>query len=153
MGNLLVHGCHFVDKLCLLNTMIGVIVEKTVNMVMADQKVMERMKVRQLSAVDQLTSLMFDLDIDGNCELNVSELRNVAEHPQLQELLRDIDLPAGFSVEELFDMLDLDSSGTVTRNEFIGGLFRLVFSTDFQRECLAHLRETHVKRCVLKAQK
>ena len=96
--------------------------------------------------VDQLTSLMFDLDIDGNSELNVSGLRNGADHPQLQELLRDIDLPPGCSGEALFDMLDLDSSGTVARNEFIGCFARLVFSTVFFRENALHACAKQMRR-------
>jgi len=137
--------------LCLLNTMVGVIVEKTVSLVLEDDKAAKEMKARQMSAVQDLSSLMFDLDLDGNSELSISELRLGAKSECLRHLLQMIELPAGFSVEELFDMLDLDSSGTISRNEFIGGLFRLVFSSPFQRECLARLGETNVKRCVLQA--
>lgn len=135
-----------VMTLCLLNTIIGVIVEKTVCAVLEDDAHQKRSKARQMEAIEDLAELMFELDEDGNYELDVNELQRGVSNPRLHKLLRHIDLPVGFTAEELFNMLDLDGSGKISRSEFIGGIFRLIFSNDFQRQCLTILRDTQTKK-------
>lgn len=137
-----------VMSLCILNTIIGVIVDKTVSAVLFDEGSLDRARKRQCDAIAEIAELMFELDEDENAEISLTELKQGSQNPVLQHLLREIDLPAGFSVEELFNMLDTDYNGIVTRTEFIGGMFRLVYSNEFQRECLARVGETYVKHCV-----
>jgi len=43
-------------------------------------------------------------------------------------------------------MLDQNGDGLISRDEFIGGLFRSVFSNDSQRECLIRLGQAHLKQ-------
>jgi len=136
-----------VITLCLLNTIVGVIVEKTVSVYTEDDAGTKAAKRKQMQAIDRLANLMFELDEDGTGDLSVSELVSGAtKKNDLRELLRQIDLPVGFTIEELFDILDVDGSGIISRSEFIGGLFRMVFSNTFQRDCLTRLGEAQMRR-------
>jgi len=140
-----------VVSLCILNTIIGVIVDKTVAAALIDKQCILRQKRLQMRAIQRLADTMCELDDDGNSVLSLDELRKGSGNQRLQCLLRQIDLPAGFTAEELFAMLDIDSSTVISYDEFVGGMFRLLFSNGFQRECLARLGESNVKQVILRA--
>jgi hypothetical protein len=63
-------------------------------------------------------------------------LEEGGSNAQLQEMLRGIDLPAGFTFLELFQTLDHDGNGTLTKKEFVSGVMRLIHSSEFHRECM-----------------
>jgi len=134
--------------LCLFNTIIGVIVDKTVSTILLDESHKKFMRQKQVSAIEDLASIMFELDANQDQKVSLSELQAGADNPSLTELLREIQLPFGFTVDELFLMLDEDGDGFISRNEFIGGLFRTVFSNEFQRECMLRLGQAHVKHTI-----
>jgi len=137
-----------VMTLCILNSIVGVVVQKTVAAIITNEQAQCKVKKHQMDALEKLADLMFDLDVDGNSELSLNELRAGSKDPRLHKLLRLIDLPVGFTIEELFSLLDVDGSGILSRAEFIGGMFRLIFSNEFQRGCLTQLGETQLKRCI-----
>jgi len=137
--------------LCLLNTILGVIVEKTVTSVLhGDTGKIALQQQKKVDALETLSELIQQFDEDQDGEISLAELKVAIQDPQLQELLHQISLPVGFTVEELFAMLDSDGSGAISYHEFTGGLFRIIYSNDFQRECLLRLGHAHIKACVWK---
>jgi len=140
--------------LCLFNTIIGVIVDKTVTSLLQDESHKRTLRQMQVEAIEDLASLMFELDSNHDQRVSLDELQAGASNPRLQQVLRQIHLPVGFTVEELFMMIDEDGDGFISRNEFIGGLFRTVFSSEFQRECMVRLGLANVRKtmCTIKDQ-
>jgi len=142
-------GCFvLIMSLCVLNTIIGVVVNSTVSVVLHDDSRLQDERRKQMSAIEDLASVMFHLDVDGNQEISREELRAGATNPLLQQILRQIDLPAGFTIDELFLVLDTNGNGQITRNEFIGGMFRLIYSNDFQRQCISRLSEASMRQYI-----
>jgi len=138
-----------VMTLCILNSVVGIVVQKTVEAILQHEQRDSRTRKTQMSALSDLTHLMFQLDVDGSDEISREELVDGSDNPSLIRLLREVDLPAGFTLEDLFCILDADGSGILSRSEFIGGLFRLLFSNEFQRQCLARLGEAQLRQTIL----
>jgi len=137
-----------ITGLGLLNTIIGVIVQRTVTVLLECERDKLNDKKSQLKAVETLAEIMFRLDVNGNDQLSLEELTQGAIDKDFTELLRQIELPHGFSVEELYDMLDTAGDYSLSRAEFIAGMFRLIYSTDFQRQCLFQVEVARLKRSV-----
>merc|ERR1712242_504270 len=56
--------------------------------------------------------------------------------PRLHELTKHVKLPVGYEVTDCHAMFDRDTSGTITQKEFVEGMGRLIFSNEFQRNCM-----------------
>jgi len=134
--------------LCIMNSIVGVVVQKTVDAILRHEQNDIRTKRNQMHAVNDLTQLMFELDIDGSDQLSKEELLAGSENPALRKLLREADFPAGFTLHDLFLILDVDGSGILSKNEFVGGIFRLLHSNEFQRQCLGRLGDAQVRQCM-----
>merc|ERR1712023_481691 len=86
--------------------------------------------------IDKLADLMFSMDVDYNGQVSVDELRNSGKIDELLDVLGLVNLPYGFGLEDLHRMLDVDGSGQLSKDEVVDGMFRLVFSSEFQRDCI-----------------
>merc|ERR1712137_1129582 len=53
-----------------------------------------------------------------------------------------LEFPRGFDVETIIMMLDTDSNGSISKCEFIDGMFHLIFNDEFQRDCCQTLAIT-----------
>jgi len=135
--------------LCILNSIVGVVVQKTVDSILQHEQSDFRTRRTQINAINELTQLMFEMDKDKSDEISMQELVAASESPSLVRILREVDFPAGFTLQDLFQLLDTDGSGILSRNEFVGGIFRLLFSNEFQRQCLARLGEAHLRQTFL----
>jgi len=135
-----------ITGLCLLNTIIGVIVQKTVTVLLEYERNKLNDKRDQLEAVETLAAIMFRLDVNHNGKLSLEELTQGAVDKDFTKLLRQIDLPHGFTVQELYDMLDTEGDYSLDRGEFIAGMFRLIYSSDFQRQCGFQMEMVRMKR-------
>merc|ERR1719468_1380259 len=51
-------------------------------------------------------------------------------------LVKDVSLPVGYEVTDCHAMFDRDASGSITEQEFVEGMGRLIFSNEFQRSCM-----------------
>jgi len=121
----------------ILNVIIGVVVERTTQaMSVVRQSHIEKLKGQQMRQVKSLAKIMFRLDEDGNSFLSRDEFEKGSENMQLQEMLGDIELPAGFTFSEMFTMLDIDGDGWLSKSELVDGIMRLIYSSDFQRDCM-----------------
>merc|ERR1719469_1126537 len=84
----------------------------------------------------------------GGCEsLSRDELEAWAhKRPELVEVLRDIELPRGFTLNDIYLMFDEELGGGLSKQEFVNGMFRLLFSDDYQRSCMLQLSVAEIKR-------
>lgn len=131
----------------LFNVIIGVVVERTTE-AMDEHKsnMLNQEKSGQMNQTKLLADYMFSLDTDGNDRICISEMEKAGENPDLISMLRQIDLPNDFTFLELFQMLDTNGDGTLTRQEFVGGVMRLIYNSEFHRDCLACLALGQIKR-------
>jgi len=123
-----------------LNVIIGIVVEKTTSAVQKFQQ--ERVQARkkeQASIAEQLCELAFEIDTDGDARICIEELRASFENEKLRDLFFKLDLPLGFEEVEFLYMLDVDGNGSLSKQEFVHGILRLIFCSDFQRDCLHNM--------------
>jgi hypothetical protein len=121
--------------------MIGIVVEKTTEAIERhnnDEEAIERHN--KLHSAEQLADLLFHLDKDSDDCLSTQELHEGIENPKFVQVLQTLDLPFAFSATELMNMLDNDRSGHLSMHEFIRGVQRLLYCSDFQRDCIHNMQ-------------
>ncbi|CAE7926007.1 FP1, partial [Symbiodinium sp. KB8] len=110
-----------------LNLIVAVIVDTFAEA--RERDIMNLAEELELSHEDDKKFLrkMFDrLDVEGNGEVTLDDLVNGArQDPEFQSRLRVMDIDE-VDLEQLFHMIDADSSGTVEADEFIAPLSRWV---------------------------
>merc|ERR1711869_19536 len=63
-------------------------------------------------------------DVDGNGELEMEEFRKAIRQPGFSEMLRLIEVPV-LEAEELFFLMDVDKSKSISAAEFVDGIQRV----------------------------
>jgi len=138
-----------IAAICLMNTIVGMIVQKTMNS-WNEQRDEKELQLKEcVDAVRCLASVMFELDGDNDGELSRAEFRAGFEHSDLNRLLRRIELPWGFTSDDLFNLLDTSCRGKLSKDQFTNGLFQLAFGSSFQRECRTSLLHANLHRTIL----
>jgi len=130
-----------------LNAIIGVIVTRT-NQAAAEGAAEDEAEHRkhQMEFVESIKNIIYEIDTDGDGTVSPEEIAAAADNEALVEALYLVELPHGFSMQELHCMLDKDGDGELTKAEFHQGMKRLIFSNDFQRQCLLQLAVAQQKR-------
>merc|ERR1719326_1879180 len=113
----------------------------------------KRERSNQLAAVRELTKMMCELDTNKDEWLSLEEMASAPDNPKFVAMLKQINLPLGFSLRDLYMILDQDGNQKVTTNEFVEGMYRFVNSNEFQRVCLNHLAIAQVKRQLMQTRK
>lgn len=131
----------------IMNAIIGVIVARTSAAAKAaeEEDNLAFMK-RQMAFVEDIGTIIYEIDTDGDGTVSREELEEAGDNEGLMDALCSVELPAGFDMLELHCMLDKDGDGELTKSEFQQGMRRLIFSNDFQRQCLMMLAVAQQKR-------
>merc|ERR1719375_2069125 len=130
-----------------MNAIIGVIVSKTAEAAKeAEAEDLATFRARQMEFVETMKDIIYEIDADGDGTVSPEEIQAAQDNEDLIEALQCVDLPVGFSMSELHCMLDKDGDGELTKGEFGQGMKRLIFSNDFQRQCLLQLAVAQQKR-------
>lgn len=133
----------------ILNVIIGVIVERTNEVaVRIRQGDVEKQKLQQMKVVRKLSEVMFELDVNNDQWLSEDEMMNASGNATFHDMLAEIELPKGFSLADLYLMLDQNVDRRLTEHEFVDGMYRLINSNDFQRMCMIQLTMAQLKRQV-----
>jgi hypothetical protein len=102
-----------------------VIVEGSLDQANADREVRNAHKQQQLKTLIPKIKLMFTaLDADGSGDLCIEEIAN-APMELKHELSKCVKVE---DLEELFELIDSDESGSIDLDEFVDGLSKIVAS-------------------------
>jgi Ca2+-binding EF-hand superfamily protein len=74
--------------------------------------------------INTMDMLFVELDQDGDGEINLEELQQHMLLPKVEAYFKSLDLDVT-QAKKLFGLMDLDHSGTISREEFIVGCSRL----------------------------
>ncbi|CAJ1372073.1 unnamed protein product [Effrenium voratum] len=103
----------FLTTFGLLNIIVGVIVENTLNIAQSDQDLQDRRMQRQiLGELEFLKSVFESADSDGSGTLDRDEFVEICQRPEVKTALLRMEVPAE-QPEELFDILDEEGSGQI----------------------------------------
>lgn len=108
----------FLTTFGLLNIIVGVIVENTLNIAQSDQELQDRRMQRQLlHELEFLRQVFEDADFDGSGTLDREEFVDICQRHEVKTALLRMEIPAE-QPEELFDILDEDQLGAITFLQF-----------------------------------
>eukprot|EP00929_Paragymnodinium_shiwhaense_P018523 TRINITY_DN12934_c0_g1_i1.p1 TRINITY_DN12934_c0_g1~~TRINITY_DN12934_c0_g1_i1.p1 ORF type:complete len:828 (-),score=227.51 TRINITY_DN12934_c0_g1_i1:82-2565(-) len=101
--------------LAMLNVVTGVFVEAALNHAKADKEV---------QCVNDLRDIFMKCDTDNTGMIDLLHFERVMQDPEMEEILKLIDV-APSEARWLFELIDVDESGAISREEFILGCMRL----------------------------
>lgn len=114
-----------ITNLGALNVIVGVVIEATMRTSQQDQTNFKKNKEKQRQMVfSQLREIFEQADVDGSGTLNLEEVIDATNKPEVYNKLKMIEFPAD-KPEEIFNLLDYDGSGELTIEEFITGCIRM----------------------------
>jgi len=105
----------------------------------------EREKKKKISLLTRIRDMVFALDKDESGSISIEEIEEGWQEPQLRELMADINLPKGWTPQELMSLLDADGDEELTFEEFMKSFYRLIASDPFQQSCCMHASLNDVK--------
>jgi len=97
--------------------------------------------VKNLSAEDTIGEPCFTEEEFVSCADQLPELTN---------LMNEIDFPHGFTLGDLYVMLDNSGDNMVVESEFVSGMSQLVFGNEFQRACMLQLSLHRLHKLVVR---
>lgn len=109
----------------LLNIIIGVVVENTIETAARDLIKEKKAQDRQRQfVINHLRDIFEEADVDGSGTLTLDEVVEAVHKPSVYNKLRMIEFPVD-NPENIFKLLDFDDSGELTIDEFITGCVRM----------------------------
>lgn len=109
----------------LMNLIVGVIVENTISTAKHnDAKIKQQNEKNRIRILAHLREIFEMADEDGSGTLTAEEVEHAIQNPEVANKLRIMDFPL-HNPAEFFLLLDTDSSGVLSIEEFIGGCMRL----------------------------
>ena len=135
----------------LMNVIIGVMVEHTNEVMEREREEMEELgRVGKMEMVTELVNTL-ELRNDITCDklLEVTGNFSGGYGEQFKLALDGVNLPHGFDFRSLHQMLDVDCNGLLKKREFTQGMYRLIFSNEFQNGCLIQLATQRIKKQLL----
>mmetsp|Transcript_23913 Transcript_23913/g.43881 ORF Transcript_23913/g.43881 Transcript_23913/m.43881 type:complete len:650 (-) Transcript_23913:84-2033(-) len=132
-----------------MNVIIGMIVDSVMDYSnRIEHAEEEQLRKSRRSKVRQIVGLLDTEYHDLADGLHAKEVAECMRNETMKDLLRGMDLPAGFTGREMMDMLDNNGSGTLQREEFVQNLFRLIDGGGFQQSCMTQSSLNELKRLV-----
>eukprot|EP00439_Symbiodinium_sp_Y106_P068488 s1342_g11.t1 len=125
-------------SISVMNLVTAALVEGTLENARMLRQEEERMKsVTTQQMLPEILELFDRADTDGSGELAIDEMRQFEEDGQVPEQI--LDRASVGSMTELFNVLDVDKSGVVTREEFAEGLLD-IFMRDVSVSSLQQMK-------------
>jgi Ca2+-binding EF-hand superfamily protein len=111
--------------LSLLNTIVGVVVESTLNSAKANEERAGKEKQKlDAKVMESLQAIFTEADADGSGELDREELHNAMKKPKVRQRMRLLDIPYK-DLDLLFNLLDEDGTGLIKTDNFFRGCSKL----------------------------
>jgi voltage-gated sodium channel len=115
----------FFTNITLLNLVTGVIVENVLLIAHQDEIDQLRQERKKRGKITQtLNEIFLRADVDGSFSLSRAEFKAMLVDPEVLVLLRTLDINI-WDAEDLFDILDVDDSGSMDIKEFFEGFSRV----------------------------
>jgi voltage-gated sodium channel len=109
----------------LLNVIVGVIVENSMETASKDSKKTKKKKEKDRQMVfSQLREIFEMADVDDSGSLTLEEVQDALNKPEIYNKLKMIDFPVD-DPKQIFLLLDFDDTGELTIEEFITGCVRM----------------------------
>jgi len=129
-----------------MNLIIGVITERT-SQVQQNYREMQAMRKdgQRLENIKEIAEIMFaEIDSHGDDpdEATITKekmdefVKSEKFGHHIHQMMDAVSLPHGYQLTDCHAMFDRDASGTITQQEFVQGMGRLIFGNDFQRSCM-----------------
>jgi len=134
-----------------MNVIIGMICDSVLSKAQ-ELQMTDHHKVRngKLRLLERLHVMLEKMDINEDGRVDAEELKKaINRDPELLDLIESVDLPEGFSSEELVLMLDANGDGTLSYENFIRSFYRLIDGGDFQQLCLMQLNINSIKHYIM----
>lgn len=132
-----------------LNVIIGVIVDNTMVAQNAiEQEDYAKIRTQRLGLLKEIRDLVFALDSDENGVICIHEIRQGWKNDKFLDLLKEVNLPNGWSPEEFMHLLDWNGSGSLEFEEFLTCFYRLMTNDGFQQNCVMYASLNQVKNMV-----
>jgi hypothetical protein len=141
--------CAYVAISCfgIMNAIIGVIVTRTAEASEANKEEdLLNYRMNQMDVVENIKEIIYSIDTSGDGCVSKDEINAAGNNEELRAILDEVELPYAFTLDDLHTLLDKDGDGELSAAEFFVGMRRLVFSNDFQRECVLVHAVQQVKR-------
>lgn len=134
----------------IMNVMIGIVVDSVLaESKRLDLEMEEQRKESKKQTLERIQKLLEFMDTNVDSVVDLDEMRqSMRDVTELQELLEQCDLPAGWTAHELHTMLDNSGDGLLQTSEFTTNFFRLMNSDDFQQICIMQASINQVKHLV-----
>jgi len=137
----------------LMNAFIGIVVER---IIVAARKAKELdtkfQRQQKLHIAEELVQLVEQIDCGHTKDgwITVEELDKVKDTPPFKRMIELFDFPPGFSLSDLHMILDDNSDGRMSGEEFIDGMFKMIFrSTSFHNQCMHKLAFAQIRQDIL----
>lgn len=136
----------FVTTLGIFNVIVGVIVERaTKAMEKCREETVEIQRQKRLEIIADLAHVVFELDTNGDDTISLKEFEAGTNNERLFGLMKYVGLPHGFTFRDLFRMLDKDGNNSLSKDEFVLGMVRLIRDNPFQQTCSQQLQIGQIK--------
>jgi voltage-gated sodium channel len=114
-----------ITVLCLLNVIIGLVVETTLNNArINDDAATEERKVADAKVMESLRDIFKEADTDGNNTLEFEELEAAMQKKKVRNRMKMLDIPVK-DLNLLFAMLDEGHTGAINIDVFFRGCARM----------------------------
>jgi len=105
-----------------------------------------------MSKVSQLSDMFHQLDVDSDGIFSQKDFTGVVNHPKFQVLLQDLELPKGFTIEDLYTLLNTKCDKRLTEQDFVDGMYRMIHNNVSQHQFMMQLSLMQVKAIVQQSQ-
>eukprot|EP00928_Gymnodinium_smaydae_P004669 TRINITY_DN11591_c0_g2_i1.p1 TRINITY_DN11591_c0_g2~~TRINITY_DN11591_c0_g2_i1.p1 ORF type:complete len:699 (-),score=147.12 TRINITY_DN11591_c0_g2_i1:232-2328(-) len=126
----------FISSFGILNLIIGIITESTTKAAIDFEKRADlEFKVARMDLIETSAQRMFEPYIAVGDGTMTHRDMSTSDPECFRELLEGVDLPDSFTFADMHLMISGGKSG-IHKDEFITGMRRILFRTEFQRDCV-----------------
>eukprot|EP00927_Polykrikos_kofoidii_P014763 TRINITY_DN16511_c0_g1_i11.p1 TRINITY_DN16511_c0_g1~~TRINITY_DN16511_c0_g1_i11.p1 ORF type:complete len:656 (-),score=62.25 TRINITY_DN16511_c0_g1_i11:79-2046(-) len=130
-----------------MNVIVGMIVEGVMTKSRSfemETKAQER--ARSVSILGRIQMCLKSIDTDQDGRISAKEIEdNILEGGLIAELMKEIDLPRGFTAAEFHRVLDTNGTDAFPEDVFVESLYRLIDSSPFKQSCMVQMSMNQLK--------
>lgn len=120
-------GFIFIATFGVMNVIVGVIVESTMEAALAQNKEQEcKLTLSKLANVERIQDACRLLDVNGDGVISLDEIHQNLSTDELTRYFKDLELPLGAGADEIYDLLNPGGQGSVTHLDVMKHLIRCI---------------------------